>query len=64
MPKMKTNRLAAKKFRKTGTGKFKRAQARTSHNTGKKSSKRMRRLKGSKVVDVTNSYDLKRLMPY
>lgn len=54
MPKMKTNRLAYKKFRVGGTGRVKHAIANTSHNTGKKSSKKMRQLKGRRVVDASN----------
>lgn len=63
MPKMKTNRLAYKKFRVNAKGKFKKARANTSHNTGKKSAKRMRQLRRTGVVDKTNSYDLKRMLP-
>lgn len=64
MPKMKTNRMMYKKFRVGGTGRAKKAQARTSHNTGKKSAKRMRHLKGSVTVDRTNIAPLKRALPY
>ena len=42
MPKMKTNRGAAKRFKKTGTGKIKRSKAFTSHILTKKSTKRKR----------------------
>ena len=44
MPKMKTHRGAAKRFRKTGTGKLKRSKAFKSHILTKKSSKRKRNL--------------------
>ena len=42
MPKMKTNRAAAKRFKVTGTGKLKRMKANKSHILTKKSSKRKR----------------------
>ena len=45
MPKMKTHRGAAKRFKKTGTGKLKRAKAFKSHILTKKSAKRKRNLK-------------------
>src|SRR6476619_2719972 len=44
MPKMKTNRAAAKRFRRTGTGKLKRAHAFARHHLGLKSRKRKRNL--------------------
>ena len=44
MPKMKTNRGAAKRFKKTGTGGFKRGQSHLRHILTKKSSKRKRQL--------------------
>jgi large subunit ribosomal protein L35 len=44
MPKMKTHSGAKKRFRKTGTGKLRARHSFTSHYTGKKSSKRKRRL--------------------
>lgn len=52
MPKMKTNRTAYKKYRVNAQGKPKAYRANTSHNTGKKSAKRMRQLRGSKMVDA------------
>jgi large subunit ribosomal protein L35 len=63
MPKMKTNRLAAKKLRLNAKGKARHARANTSHNTGKKSSKRMRHLSGTMLVDATHSRDVRRLLP-
>ncbi len=53
MPKMKTNRTAYKKFRVNAKGKPKSYRANTSHNTGKKSAKRMRHLRGSMMVDAS-----------
>ncbi|RKX22553.1 MAG: 50S ribosomal protein L35 [Candidatus Zixiibacteriota bacterium] len=50
MPKMKTKRTAAKRFKKTGTGKIKRRHAYTSHILTKKSPKRKRNLRKSGLV--------------
>jgi large subunit ribosomal protein L35 len=51
MPKMKTHRGAAKRFRITGTGKIRRRKAFRAHLLEKKASKRTRRLgRGSEVV--------------
>ena len=50
MPKMKTHRGAAKRFKKTGSGKVKRAQAYTSHILTKKSPKRKRHLRHRTTV--------------
>lgn len=58
MPKLKTNRAAAKRFKKTGSGKFKRNRALKRHNLTKKSRKRKRRLGKSTIA---NHADLKRL---
>ena len=44
MPKMKSHSGASKRFRRTGTGKLRARSAMTSHNLGKKSAKRKRRL--------------------
>ena len=54
MPKMKTSRAAAKRFKVTGTGKLKRNKAYKSHILTKKSQKRKRNLRKSTVVDSTN----------
>lgn len=64
MPKIKTNRAAAKRFKKTGTGKFVRAKGNKSHILTKKPSKRTRRLRQTTVVDATNVRALSRMMPY
>ncbi len=50
MPKLKTHRGAAKRVKKTGTGKFKRHHAYTSHILSKKSRKRKRNLRDSAIV--------------
>ncbi len=50
MPKMKTHRGAAKRFRRTGTGRLRRRQANKSHILEKKSPKRKRQLRGGTEV--------------
>lgn len=64
MPKKKTNRTAFKKFRVTKSGNVKRAQANITHNTGKKASKRMRRLRKNMVTDATNLKAVAGMLPY
>jgi large subunit ribosomal protein L35 len=63
MPKMKTNRGAAKRFRKTGTGKVKRSKAYAAHILTKKSSKRKRKLRQSDLVHGTDAKKVSRLLP-
>lgn len=50
MPKMKTHRGSAKRFKKTGTGKLKRARAYTSHLAANKSQKQKRKLRKGALV--------------
>ena len=64
MPKIKTNRGAAKRFKRTGTGKIARNRAYSSHILTKKSAKRKRNLRKSTLVDPTNSKQVARLIPY
>lgn len=64
MPKMKTNKSTAKRFSKTGSGKFKRRRQNLRHILTKKPSKRTRRLGQSTLVDKTNERAVKALMPY
>ncbi len=64
MPKMKTNRGAAKRFKTTGTGKLVRNKAYSSHILTKKSTKRKRNLRKSGIVDPTNVRGIKRILPY
>ena len=63
MPKIKTNRAAAKRFRKTGTGKFVFAKSHANHILTKKSRKRKRSLRQSQIIDKTNTRQLRLLMP-
>jgi large subunit ribosomal protein L35 len=64
VPKLKTNRGAAKRFKRTSTGKVRRRKAFGSHLLTKKNTKRKRNLKASTSVDKTNAKAIKRLIPY
>jgi large subunit ribosomal protein L35 len=64
MPKIKTNRAAAKRFRLKGNGTFKSGHAFKSHILTKKSTKRKRRLRGGDVVDKSDHHRVARMMPY
>lgn len=64
MPKIKTNRAAAKRFKKTGTGKLKRNKAFKSHILTKKSTKRKRNLRKATIADATNVKNMKKVLPY
>lgn len=64
MPKMKTHRASAKRFKLTGTGKLKRAKAFKSHILTKKTSKRKRNLRKTGYVSVTQLKTIKKLLPY
>lgn len=64
MPKMKTRRGAAKRFSKTGSGKFKRRRQGLRHILTKKDSKRKNRLGRGTVVDGANLGQVKRMLPY
>jgi large subunit ribosomal protein L35 len=62
MPKMKTHRGAAKRFKKTGTGRVKRAQAMKRHILTKKSPKRKRQLRQTTLVSKADEKRVKRLI--
>jgi ribosomal protein L35 len=64
MPKIKTNKSAAKRFKKTGTGKLVRNKAYKSHILTKKSQKRKRNLRKSTVTDESNVKNMKKILPY
>jgi large subunit ribosomal protein L35 len=64
MPKLKTNRGAAKRFRSTASGGFKRHQAFRRHILTKKSTKRKRHLRAPILVDHADVGMIKRLLPY
>ena len=62
MPKQKTNRSAAKRFKRTGTGKFKRNKAYHSHILTKKSPKRKRNLRKKTLVAKADESRVRRLL--
>ena len=64
MPKLKTSKAAAKRFKKTGTDKLMRMKAYKSHILTKKSTKRKRNLRKATVTDATNAAVMKRILPY
>jgi large subunit ribosomal protein L35 len=64
MPKLKTHRGAAKRFRSTGTGKFKRSKSGKSHILTKKSTKRKRKLDTPTTVSVSDQKRVERMLPY
>ncbi len=64
MPKMKSNRGAAKRFSKTGSGRFKRSKAFANHILTKKSTKRKRNLRGITLVAEQDTPAVRRMLPY
>ena len=64
MPKMKTNRMAKKKFSVNKNGVIKRGTATRRHNTGKKSGKAKRQLSKGRLVAKVDTKQIKRLLPY
>lgn len=64
MPKMKTNRSAAKRFSVTGTGKLKRNKAYKRHILSKKTTKLKRNLRKPAIIDETNAKTMKKILPY
>jgi len=63
MPKIKTSRAAAKRFKKTGTGKYKFRKSHASHILTKKSTKRKRSFRLDQMVDKDNMQEVRRLLP-
>jgi large subunit ribosomal protein L35 len=64
MPKLKTHRGAAKRFKKTATGKFVRSKAFKQHILTSKSRSRKRRLRGLTVVSDADAARLARMLPH
>jgi large subunit ribosomal protein L35 len=64
MPKLKTNRAAAKRFKKTAKGEFKRSHSHLRHILTKKPSKRKRHLRGTTMVHETDVGRLRQLLPH
>lgn len=64
MPKMKTHRGAAKRLKKTGSGKIKRMRAYKSHILTKKTRKRKRRLRQADLVSKAEKKNMNAILPY
>jgi large subunit ribosomal protein L35 len=64
MSKMKSHSGAAKRFKKTGSGGFKRKQSHLRHILTKKSSKRKRHLRSKALVDKADMGLVTRMLPY
>ncbi len=63
MPKIKTNRAAAKRFKKTGRGKYKFSKANHSHILTKKTTKRKRGLRVGQIIRKSDMKEVKLLLP-
>ncbi len=63
MPKLKTNRGAAKRFKKTASGGFKRKQSHLRHILTKKSSKRKRHLRAGSMIHDSDVAQVRQLLP-
>ena len=64
MPKMKTNRGAAKRFARTATGKFKRAQSHRRHILTKKGTDRKRQLRQGTLIHESDHAAVAKMLPY
>ena len=64
MPKLKTHRGAAKRFKKTGTGKFMRSNAGKQHFMTSKTTKQTRGMRGTTTVNASDSAKLQQMLPY
>ncbi len=64
MPKLKTNRSAAKRFKKTGSGKVKRMKSGARHILNKKTTKRKRHLRKAVLVNKSDMGRVERMLPY
>lgn len=63
MPKIKTNRAAAKRFRISASGRIKRSHPLKRHILTKKSSKRKRNLRGTCYVAAVDEERIRRMLP-
>jgi len=64
MPKLKSHRGAAKRFKKTSTGKFLRPKAFKRHILTSKPTRRKRHMRGMEVISPADAPRLKRMLPY
>ena len=63
MPKIKTCRAAAKRFKKTGSGKYKFKKSHASHILTKKTTKQKRKLRGTSIISPTDIKRVRAMMP-
>ncbi len=63
MPKQKTNRGAAKRFRRTASGAYKRYQSHARHILTKKNAKRKRHLRGNSQIAASDQRAVRRMLP-
>ena len=63
MPKIKTNRSAAKRFKKTGSGKYVFAKSHANHILTKKTTKRKRSLRQAQLIKGSDMKEVRRLLP-
>ena len=63
MPKIKTNRSAAKRFRKTGSGKYAYSKSHHNHILTKKTTKRKRSLRQAQLIKPSDIKEIRRLLP-
>ena len=64
MPKMKTNKSAAKRFSKTGKGGYKRGHSHKRHILTKKPAKRIRQLRGEAQIHGSDVKEVNKMLPY
>jgi len=64
VPKLKTNRGAAKRFKRTASGRIQHRQSYKSHILTKKSAKRKRHLRSNILIDASDEKAVKRMIPY
>ena len=64
MPKMKTHRGAAKRFKRTASGKSARSKTNQQHILSKKTTKRKRKLRRSTTISAADEPRIKRMLPY
>ncbi len=64
MPKLKTNKGAAKRFKRTASGGFKHKQSHQRHILTKKSTKRKRHLRTGDIIEASDHKLVERMLPY
>lgn len=64
MPKLKSNRGAAKRFQATGNGGFKRGQSHRRHILTKKSTKRKRQLRAGEQINASDVASVRQMLPF